>query len=149
MRTPAIRVLLAILIAKGRFKGTTMQIQRHDIGSGEGSLRELRQEQLVDQADAFNADTRLLLRGRMGRHHDTAALPARAHSHIRAIIEGAHQATFRARELLIGGQVQARLDERLVKHLIVFATHHIAEACQIGKDGSGAILPIHTEEGTL
>jgi hypothetical protein len=41
----------------------------------------------------------------MGRHYDPAALARRSHSQIRAVVEGTHEATFRAAELLIGRQV--------------------------------------------
>src|SRR6266536_369730 len=149
MRTPAIGILFAILIAERRFKGTTMQIQRHDISSGEGLLRQLRQEQFVDEFAAFDTNAVLCWPRRMGRHHQAAALPTRAHRHVRAVIERADQATFRARELLIGRQVQARLDDRQVKDPIVFASHHEGETEQIGQDGSGPIQPIKPEEGAL
>ena len=146
MRTPTIRVLFAVLIGERRFKGPTMQIQRDDIGSGEGLLRQFRQKHLVNDPIALDANPVLGRPSRMGRHHNAAALPARAHRHVRAVIERADQATFRARELLIGRQVQVRLDDRQVKYPIVFAAHHKRETCQIGQDGSGPIEPIKPEE---
>jgi hypothetical protein len=45
--------------------------------------------------------------------------------------------------------MQADLDLGLVKHLQIFAAQHIGEAGEIGKDDSGAIVPIQTEEGSL
>jgi hypothetical protein len=50
---------------------------------------------------------------------------------------------------LIWGQVQTRLDERMIQHGVVFATHHEREASQIRQHGSGAILPIEPEQGSL
>ena len=85
----------------------------------------------------------------MGRHHDPAMLSMRSHRHIRAVVEGAHQLTFRAAEVLIGRQVQAALDLRSIQHAVVFAAHHITEARQIGKDGSGTILPIQPQHDPL
>jgi hypothetical protein len=55
----------------------------------------------------------------------------------------------RTAELLIWGKVQASLDLRLVKHLILFAAYYIGEPGEIGKDGSGAILPIQAQHGLL
>jgi hypothetical protein len=85
----------------------------------------------------------------MGRHHHPAALSRRPHRHIRAVVEGAHQLTFGARELLIGRQMQAMLDLRSIQHGVVFAAYHRGETCQIGKDGSRAILPIQPQHDSL
>ena len=45
--------------------------------------------------------------------------------------------------------MQARLDLGPIKELIVFATHHIGETQQIGKDRSVTILPIQTSNCSL
>jgi len=65
MATPAIRVLLGIFIGKSNLEGPTMQVEGHDIGSGESMLGQLRQEQLVDDAVSFDAHAALRLRSRM------------------------------------------------------------------------------------
>src|SRR5207245_7038525 len=84
-----------------------------------------------------------------GRYHNPTARARRPDGHLEAVVKGAHEWTFRTAELLVWGQMQADLDLRLVKHPIVFAAHHIGEGGEIGKDGSGAILPIQTEEDSL
>src|SRR5437667_8880826 len=45
--------------------------------------------------------------------------------------------------------MQAGLDLGSVKEPIVFASHDIGEAGQIGEDGTSAILPIQAQQGTL
>jgi hypothetical protein len=51
-----------------------------------------------------------------------ASLSGWPHRHIRAVVEGAHQVTFRAAELLIGREVQAALDLRSIQHGVVTAS---------------------------
>jgi hypothetical protein len=142
MRTPAIRVLLGVFIGKLRLEGSTMQVKGDHIGSREGTLRKVGEEQLVDGALARVADAALCFASRMGRHHDPAVLSLRSHSDIGTIVEGAHQRTFRARELLIGRQMQAGLDLGPIQDRVVFATHHEQETSQIGEHGSRTILSI-------
>jgi hypothetical protein len=50
--------------------------------------------------------------------------------------------------LLIGRQFQAGLDLRSLHNLIVFATHDRGQPCQIGEDGSRAILRPDGQDGT-
>src|SRR5690242_6707934 len=95
VRTPAIGILFAILIGERGFKGTTMQIDRYDIRSGEGLLRQPRQEQFVDDPVALDTNPVLCWPGRMGCYHQAAALPAYTYCHIWAVIERADQVTFR------------------------------------------------------
>jgi hypothetical protein len=101
--------LLLVFIGKSWLKGSTMQIERDDIGGSERLLRQVREEQLGDDALAGEADATLLLGSRMGRHYDAKAEPCWSRRHVRAVVERAHQLTFRACELLIGGKVQASL----------------------------------------
>ena len=42
--------------------------------------------------------------------------------------------------------MQPEFDLKLLKQLIVFPTHHEREACQVGYDGSGAILAIQPQQ---
>ena len=67
----------------------------------------------------------------------------------RAVVERADYPTFRVGQVLIGRQFQASLDLGSLQDLLVFATHDIRESCQIGEDGSRAILPIQAQHGTL
>ncbi len=149
MRTPAVGVLFLVFIGKGRFKGPAMQVEGDDIGSGESALGQIGEEEFVDEARAGEAHPAFLRGSRMGRHHHPATLSRWPHRHIRAVVECAHQVTFRAAELLIGRQVQAALDLRSSQHGVVFAAHHIGEARQIGKDSSCAILPIQPQQDPL
>jgi hypothetical protein len=54
--TPAIGILFQVFIAQRIFKGSTMEIQRHHIGSAESVLRQLGEEQFVDDAVPLDAD---------------------------------------------------------------------------------------------
>ncbi len=59
MTTPAIRVLLLIFIGKHRFKGATMQVERHNIRGGERVLREVGEKEFVDHPLAGATDAAL------------------------------------------------------------------------------------------
>jgi hypothetical protein len=45
--------------------------------------------------------------------------------------------------------MQTRLDERMIKDCVLFASGHKGEANQVGEDGSGAILSVKPEQGAL
>ena len=70
-----------------------------------------------------------------------------SHRHSGAVVEAAHHLAFRTLLELIGGQVQTRLDERMIEHGVLFATGHKGEASQIGKHSPRAILAIEPEQG--
>ena len=103
MAHPPIGVLFQIFIGKRIFKGPTMEVEGHHIGRGEGALRQLREEQFVDDAVAFDADLALLLTSRMGCYHHPTARARRPNGHLGAVVKRAHQLTFGAAELLIWG----------------------------------------------
>ena len=126
-----------------------MQIQLDDIGGGERALGQVREEELVNDAGARHTDLALLLASWMDRHHHPARHALRSHRHVGAVVEATCDLAFRTALVPIGGQVQARLDERMIEHGVVFAAHHKRESCQIGDDGSRAILPIQPEQGTF
>ncbi len=44
------------------------------------------------------------------------------------------------------GQMQTRLDQRMIKHPVVFASGHEREPSQISEDGPGPVLPIESQE---
>jgi len=48
---------------------------------------------------------------------------------------------------LIRGQVQTRLDKRVVEHAVLFASGHKGEPGQISKHCSRAILSVEPEQG--
>ena len=129
-------------IGQGVFKRPAMQIQRHDKGLGERALGEIRQEEFVDHAGAGDANPTLGCPGRMSCHDHPAPHTLWSQGQIRAVVERAYYPTFRVGQVLIGRQFQASLDLGSLQDLIVFATHDIRESCQIGEDGSRAILPI-------
>ena len=53
--------MLLILISKGILESASMQIERHHIGSREGLLGEIGQEDLIDDSLAGDADPALPL----------------------------------------------------------------------------------------
>jgi hypothetical protein len=57
--------------------------------------------------------------------------------------------TFRTLLELIGWQVQTRLDERVIKHAVLFAPCHKGEASQVSEHGPGAILSVKPEQVAL
>jgi len=140
--TPPIGVDLLIFVRKLRFKGTAMQIQFDNVGSGEGLLWQGRPEQLVDHPCACDAHRTLLVAGWMGRHHHSAQHTLGSHRHRLAVIETAHHLAFRALLDLIGRKMETRLDERVIKNAVVFATGHKRQARHIGEHRPSAILAI-------
>ncbi len=144
---PAIGVLFPILICQSRFKGATMQIPFDDIGSSKPLLRQIGEEEFVDHSRTRDANGALLFASWMSGHHHPARHTERSHWHFWTVVEAAHHLAFRALLELIGGQVQTRLDERMIKHGVLFATGHKGEASQVGQHGPGAILSIEPEEG--
>lgn len=82
MRTPAIGVLFQVFIAESIFKGPTMQVEGHHIGRAESALRQIREEQFVDEAVAFDTDLALRRPSRMGRYHHSTARARRPDGHL-------------------------------------------------------------------
>jgi hypothetical protein len=109
MTTPAIRVLLQVFLGQGIFKGAAMEIQGHDITRRERVLRQLRQEEFIDNACAGHSHPTLASRCRMRGDHDPAGFLRRTQRQIRTIVEGTAHPAFRMREVLIGRQVQTGL----------------------------------------
>jgi len=149
VRAPAVRVLFGVFICQRRFKGTAMQVQFDDIGGGERPLRQVGEEQFIDDARTRDPNRALLLACWMGGYHHAAGHALRPYRHCRAVVEAAHDLTFWTRLKLIGGQVQTRLNERVIEHGVLFATRHKGKASQIGEHGSGAILSVEPQQGML
>src|SRR5512135_384926 len=147
--TPPIGVDLLIFVRKRRFKGAAMQTQFDNIGSGECLLRQIREEQFVDNPCPRDAHRTLLIAGRMGRHDHAAQHTLGSHRHLWTVVEAAHALAFRTLLELIRRQVQTRLNERVSKHCVLFAAGHKGEASQICQDSPGAILSVEPQQGTL
>ncbi len=146
MAAPPIGLLFTIFIGEGIFKRAAMQIECDHISSGEGFLWQRRQEQFIDEPISFNTHPMLFRSRGMRCHHDATALLTWTHWDIRAVIEGTDVCTFRTAELLIWGKREPKLDLRLRKHLIVFATHDKRESSDIREGGSGSIQPVEPEQ---
>jgi hypothetical protein len=67
-----------------------MQVQFNDIRGGERLLWQIRQEELIDDARASDANGTLLLAGWMGRHDHAARSALGAYGYPRAIVEATH-----------------------------------------------------------
>jgi hypothetical protein len=146
--TPAVGVLLQVFIGQGIFKRAAMQIQGHDITCGERVLRQIGQEQFIDDARAGHADPTLRFCGWMCGDHDSAGFLRRAESQVRTVVEGTADPAFWMLEVLIWRKFQASLDLGPLQDLIVFAPHDIPQSCQVNEDGSCPVLPIQAQEGT-
>jgi len=146
LTAPPVRVLLTVFIREDWFKGTTMQIQLTHVAGREGVLWQIREEQFVDNARTRDSNRALLFfRGVRGHNHTTRRTIG-SHRDRWTIVETAHHLAFRALLELIGGQVQASLNQRMIEEVRVFPTHHEREACHIGEHCSIAVLPIEPEQ---
>ena len=87
---PAIGVMLLVFICKRRLKGAAMQVQLDDIAGSECLLRQIGEEEFVDDACARDANGALLLARGMGRHDHAAQHAFGPHRHARAVVEAAH-----------------------------------------------------------
>jgi hypothetical protein len=134
--------LFFVFICQNRLEGTTMEIQFDDIGGGKRLLRQIGEEEFVDEARTRNANRTLLLANGMGRYHHAARHTERSHRYLRTIVEAAHDLTFRTLLELIRGQVQTRLDERMIEHRVLFAARYKGETSQVCQHGPRAILAI-------
>ncbi len=136
-------VLFQVLIGQGVFKSATMQVEGHHIDSRKGPPLANRSRRVPRRrrSGSHRPDSSSLWpdgsRSRPGR-----VLGDRAESQARAVVEGAADPAFGMREVLVCWQVQTSLHVRSLQDLIVFATHDIGQSCQVGEDGSRAILPI-------
>jgi hypothetical protein len=119
-----------------------MQIQLNHITGGKRLLRQGRPEQFVDHAFSCDPNGTLLFSGRMRRHDHARERSLKPHRDWGTIVEAAHHLAFGALLHLIGEQVQACLNERMVEQAIVFPAGDKCEASHIGEHRSIAVLPI-------
>src|SRR5260221_4659850 len=94
MRAPAIRLDLLVLIKKRRLKGPAMQIQFDDIGGGECLLRQVGEEEFVDDTSTRDANRTLLFRGGVGGPDHPGRRPPPAYSGLWAVVEDAKALAF-------------------------------------------------------
>src|ERR1700694_5842571 len=145
---PPIGVEFLILIGKRRLKGAAMQIHLNDVRCGGGALRQSGEEEFVHDPCTRDANRTLLVPSGMRCHHHAAQHALGSHGHLWAVVETAHHLTFWTLLNLIGGQVQARWDERVIEDGVLFPSCHESETSQVGEDRSGPILAIEPEQGT-
>jgi hypothetical protein len=126
-----------------------MQIQFDDIGGSERLLRQTREEEFVDDTCARDPNRTFLFARRMGGHHHAAQDTLGSYRYLRTIVEAAHHLAFRTLLELIGRQVQARLNQRMIEDGVLFAASHKREANQVGEHGPSAILAVEPQQGAL
>ena len=114
MATPPVGIDLLVFIGEQRLKGTTMQVQLDHIAGGEGALRKVGKEEFVDDACARDSDGTFLFRGWMGSHDHSAQHASRSHRYLWTVVETSDHLAFWALLELIRGEVQTRLDQRMV-----------------------------------
>jgi hypothetical protein len=141
------RILFVILIGEDALKSSTMQVQLHHIGGGEGPKRPRRKEEFVDDVVSSRSDRSSLAGGRLGGHNDAARRAGRRHLKTRKIEEGPLRPAFRMGDLRIRGGEQAPLNDWQIKQMIVLAPHDRGEPSQICHDRPIAILAIQTHDG--
>ena len=149
VRAPAVRVLFEILICQRRLEGSTMQVEFDHISSSEGLLRQVREEEFIDDARSPDANRVLLLACWMGGHHQAAGHSLRSHWHSRAVIEAAHHLTLWTLLQLIWWEMETGLDKRMIKRGVLLAASHEGEAFQIGEDSPRAVLAVEPKQGAF
>jgi hypothetical protein len=92
---PAIRVDLLIFIRERWLKGSAMQIQLNDIRGNERLLRQVGEEEFIDDTRTREANRTLLFASGMRCHHHATQHALRPDRHSRAVVEAAHDLTFR------------------------------------------------------
>src|SRR6266700_94216 len=142
MAAPTIGVLFFVFICWRRFKGAAMQIQLDDIAGGKRLLWQGGEEEFVDDARTRDAHWALLLASGMSCHDHAAPYALRPHRHVWTVVEAAGDLAFWALLGLIGGQMQTRLDKRMIEHRVLFASCHESETREIGEHGPRTILAI-------
>ncbi len=142
MRTPAVRILLLILISEDGLKRPAMQVQCHHISRSKRIHRQSGEEQLVDHLTTRRADGRSGSGRRMRRDDHPCARSSRSQQQIRAVKERATRSRFGMGGLLVWGLGQAGLHLRKIEQIIVLASHDVGQSSQICDNGPIAILAI-------
>ena len=147
VRTPAVGILLLILIGKHGFEGATMQIELHHIGSSESALREGSKEEFVDDPFPRCSHRSRSWSGWMSGNNHSARHTSGSDRGVGTIVERPPGSCFRVRGLEIGGTLEARLHLCTIEQMVVFTPHDIGELRQMHHDGSIPILPIQPHHG--
>jgi hypothetical protein len=106
MRTPAVRVLLTVLIGQNGLKTPAAKRESQDICRQKAILGPGGKEEFVDDPLDGLANRTLGAPGWVGRHNDPAARPRHREHHLRQIEELAKGPGFGVHRLLIGGPAQ-------------------------------------------
>ncbi len=123
-----------------------MEIQFDDIAGSERRLRQVSQEEFVDDTCPRHANGTLLLCGRTCDDDHTAHHALLSHWDLWAIVEAACRLAFRTLLKLIRGKVQTRLDQRVIEDAVLFVTSHKSKASQVHQHSSRPILAIEPEQ---
>src|SRR5690348_15195259 len=118
---------------KLRLESAAMEGQFDDIGSHERLLWQIRKEEFVDDPRTRDAHWTFLLPCWMDGHHHATEQTLWPNWHVWTIIEAAGELAFRTLLELIWGQVQTCLNQRVIKHVVVFATGDKREARHLGE----------------
>ncbi len=111
--------------------------------------RQVGEEEFVDDAGTRDANRALLFARGMSCHDHAAQHPLGPYRHRRTVVEAPHERTFRSLLELIRGQVQTRLDKRMIEYRVLLASGHESEASEIGEHSPRAILSVEPEQGAL
>ena len=125
-----------------------MQVEFDDIASSKRLLRQIREEEFVDDARTRDAYRTLLVGSRMRCHDHAVPRALGSHRYLRTVVETANHLAFRALLELIGRQVQSRLDLRMIEGGVLFAAGHKGEPGQISEHSSCPILAVEPEQGS-
>jgi hypothetical protein len=126
-----------------------MQVEFDNISSRERPLRQVREEEFVDDARTRDAHGALLVVGWMGGYDHTAQHAFGSHRHLWAVVETTHRLAFWTLLELIWGQMQTRLDLRMIKGGVVFAARHKRESSQVREHSPSAVLAVEPEQGAF
>src|SRR5258708_2613348 len=126
-----------------------MQIELDHIGSGKPERREGGEKELIHYRVSCDPNRSLGSGSRMSGNNDPTVMALCGDRKVSTVKEVPTDPAFWVRELLIGGQGEARFDGRQIQQGIVFAAHHEADSCcdQIHDDGPIAIQAIESNEG--
>src|SRR5215470_10499575 len=149
MRAPPVCVLLLVFIGQHRFKRSSMQIERKDIGRSPGMRRNRRKELFIDGSVAHHANGRGNVACWMGRQNHAHQRASGGERDIPAIEERPAGARFGVDSLLIWRKAQPVLHGRQVQQIVCLATYNDPQSTrseQISQWGGIAIQTVQAHE---